>query len=126
MLTRPAKSRGMMDSVPFRSSILSMIKIAMIDVNAIVIYIPSPNKTIMSKSTQKRNFFFFNPKVNGKNKIHRQSIPNKTSIIWLQVVVRRPKSNSSNTYIKTCPAAKLTLQAVICVQEFVNNQYKQI
>lgn len=38
MLIIPAKSRGMMEIVPFRSSILSMIKIAMIDVNAIVIY----------------------------------------------------------------------------------------
>lgn len=38
MLIIPAKSRGMMEIVPFHSSILSMIKIAMIDVNAIVIY----------------------------------------------------------------------------------------
>lgn len=38
MLITPAKSRGIMEMVPFRSSILSMIKIAMIDVNAIVIY----------------------------------------------------------------------------------------
>ena len=38
MLTTPAKSKGIMDTVPFRSSILSIIKIAMIDVNAIVIY----------------------------------------------------------------------------------------
>lgn len=38
MLITPAKSRGIIEMVPFRSSILSMIKIAMIDVNAIVIY----------------------------------------------------------------------------------------
>jgi len=38
MLITPAKSRGMIENVPFLSSIRSMMKIAMIDVKAIVIY----------------------------------------------------------------------------------------
>lgn len=37
MLMTPAKRRGIMDTVPFCSLILSIIKIAMIDVNAMVI-----------------------------------------------------------------------------------------
>lgn len=39
MLITPTKSRGTMDNVPFLSSILSMTKIAIIDVNAMVICI---------------------------------------------------------------------------------------
>lgn len=38
ILITPASSSGMIETVPFCSSILSMINIAMIDVNAIVIY----------------------------------------------------------------------------------------
>lgn len=38
MLTIPTNKKGMMDSVPFCSSILSIIKIDMIEVNAMVIY----------------------------------------------------------------------------------------
>lgn len=38
MLTIPTNNKGMMDSVPFCSSILSIIKIDMIEVNAMVIY----------------------------------------------------------------------------------------
>jgi hypothetical protein len=44
MLITPAKSRGIMETVPFRSSILSRIKMATIEVKATVIcrkhYIP--------------------------------------------------------------------------------------
>ena len=64
MLTRPAKSRGTIDNVPFRSSILSMIKIAMIDVNAIVIYIPT---RFHHQNQYKVHNLFFTRKVNGKN-----------------------------------------------------------
>lgn len=35
----PAKTRGAMDTIPVFSSILSMMNNAMIDVNAIVIYV---------------------------------------------------------------------------------------
>ena len=38
MLTTPARTRGIIDTDPFRSSTLSIMKIATIDVNAIVIY----------------------------------------------------------------------------------------
>lgn len=38
MLRAPAKSNGTIDIIPFRSSILSMMKIATIEVNAMVIY----------------------------------------------------------------------------------------
>lgn len=39
MLTTPAKVRGIIEKVPLRASTLSMMNIAMIDVNATVIYI---------------------------------------------------------------------------------------
>lgn len=38
MLTIPTNNKGMMDSVPLCSSILSIINIEMIEVNAMVIY----------------------------------------------------------------------------------------
>lgn len=38
MLTIPTNNRGMMDSVPLYSSILSIINIEIIEVNAMVIY----------------------------------------------------------------------------------------
>lgn len=39
MLIIPAKVRGIIEKVPFRASTLSMMNIAMIDVNATVIYV---------------------------------------------------------------------------------------
>lgn len=40
---------------------------------------------------------------------YRQTIPNKVTIIWFEVIIRASKSNSSHTNVKACPTTKLTL-----------------
>lgn len=52
MLTTPATSRGISDTVPLRSSILSMINIAIIDVKAIVIYAIPKDKYLQQTKTK--------------------------------------------------------------------------
>lgn len=103
MLIMPTKSSGIMENVPFRSSTLSIIKIAMIDVNAIVICL------IISRKSKTDDILL---KHRLRKEAHRQAIPDKASIIWFQMVVGGTKSNSSHTNEKASPATKLAFQAL--------------
>ena len=104
MLTIPVKSRGRIDRVPHFSSTLSIMKIEMMEVKAIVIcgnY--GPHIKIITRIYSYRIMAYLrNPKLHRK-KTYRQAVPDKTSIIWFEMIVSGSKSNSCNANEKTCP-----------------------
>ena len=124
MLTGPAASRGTSDTAPVRSSTLSMINAAMIEVNATLIfyYFFFPSTRFMSKSKTQ----IYNTLLHNKNRhynvflFYRKTIPHETLIIRVQMVVRRSESNSSDGYIKTRPSTQLPLQAcVVSIEKII-------
>lgn len=134
MLTTPAKRRGTMDKVPLCASTLSMIKIAMIDVNATVIYdnhISSVNDWTFLSIGRKKSNNSNNWKESSSQckKTHWQAVPYETSIVRLEMIVWGTKSNCCHTNEETCPTAKLPLQTIfhryIYRGNRINNHQKQ-